>query len=147
MAAGSAAGLAAGSAAGSAVGSAAGSAVLMQTRQKHCINTWSPDKDGVTCDPNLILHEARICDSEFETMRCLGTDDYCCTENTPCDKNEGDCDSDSQCKDGLICGENNCKSEWKGLMEFDDGDDCCKDAGNKVSHYRVYERRVRIWGF
>ena len=32
----------------------------------------------------------------------------CCSYGIPCDEGEGDCDSDEECKPGLICGHNNC---------------------------------------
>ena len=32
----------------------------------------------------------------------------CCSPSIPCDEGEGDCDSDEECKSGLICGHNNC---------------------------------------
>ena len=32
----------------------------------------------------------------------------CCTENFPCEIDEGDCDSDSECAGNLTCGEDNC---------------------------------------
>ena len=40
----------------------------------------------------------------------------CCTD---CDINHGDCDSDSDCKNGLKCGTNNCPSEYPSTY------DCC----------------------
>ena len=64
--------------------------------------------------------------TEFEGMRCLGTDDYCCTESDPCKEGEGDCDSDSDCEGSLVCGSYNCNSSWHGSMDFDSSDDCCK---------------------
>lgn len=50
-------------------------------------------------------------------MRCNGQDDSCCTKQTPCKENDGDCDFDDQCAGNLICGSNNCA--------WGDGDDCC----------------------
>ena len=52
--------------------------------------------------------------------KCDGGDS-CCSEEYPCGEGEGDCDSDSECRDGFLCGSDNCK---KGST-FDDGDDCC----------------------
>ena len=40
-------------------------------------------------------------------VECNG-DENCCTPNVPCNEGEGDCDSDADCKSGLICGHNNC---------------------------------------
>jgi len=47
----------------------------------------------------------------------------CCTRNNPCNKGEGDCDWNFQCKGHLVCGSNNCH---KGLgWEQGAGWDCC----------------------
>ena len=54
-------------------------------------------------------------------MRCNGTDDGCCTIDNPCDEGDGDCDIHPQCKEGLICGTNNCKGK-----SFEPSDDCCE---------------------
>ena len=45
-----------------------------------------------------------------ESLRCdPGLNDYsCCTEDQPCGEGEGDCDDDSDCGPGLICGDDNC---------------------------------------
>ena len=66
-----------------------------------------------------------------DTMdRCTGGSFYqigsCCTENNPCEVNQGDCDVDDQCKDDLVCGKNNCGSNfaWKGA-------DCCEVKSGK----------------
>ena len=37
----------------------------------------------------------------------LGEDNYCFASNL-CQNNEGDCDFNNQCDDGLLCGNNNC---------------------------------------
>ena len=63
----------------------------------------------------------------MDTMRCLGNDGGCCTEETPCEKYDGDCDSNSDCKGDLICGENNCNVDWLSDSEFDETDDCCME--------------------
>ena len=34
---------------------------LYQTRRKYCENIWSPDQNGVTCDPALALEDTRAC--------------------------------------------------------------------------------------
>ena len=46
--------------------------------------------------------------------------DYsCCTARNPCGIGEGDCDGNDQCLGDLICGEDNCGSE------FPSNADCC----------------------
>ena len=62
------------------------------------------------------------------TLRCNGENNNCCTPNTPCDDGDGDCDTDADCKDGLMCGTNNCKIKT-GLYDWDDADDCCTKKG------------------
>ena len=43
-----------------------------------------------------------------------------CNCNT-CSVNEGDCDSNDECQDGLVCGSNNCQAS----LGFDSDVDCC----------------------
>ena len=59
-------------------------------------------------------------------IRCIGGDS-CCTKDKPCGLGEGDCDYDSDCKNDLKCGKDNCKKCEKGTDcgLFDDTDDCC----------------------
>ena len=77
-------------------------------------------------------------DSEPETgTGCDGTDWFnirrCCRYNGPCNLGEGDCNKDSECSDGLTCGNNNCQSDfstsatWWGRRH-----DCCIGK-----HYRT----------
>ena len=66
------------------------------------------------------------------TPLCIGDND-CCTGQ--CTLGEGDCDSDSDCKGSLVCGEANCKKGvdigggtmqlYKNNNEFSATDDCC----------------------
>ena len=46
-----------------------------------------------------------------------------CNCNT-CSENEGDCESNEECQDGLICGSNNCP----GLLGFKTYVDCCSNV-------------------
>ena len=48
----------------------------------------------------------------------------CCSETSKCEDQEGDCDHDSDCIDGLVCGNDNCIQNndfW-----WDATDDCCE---------------------
>ena len=45
----------------------------------------------------------------------------CCTPTNPCPENQGDCDSDNDCRGNLKCGEDNCPKNT-GHSKYDD---CC----------------------
>jgi len=47
--------------------------------------------------------------------------DSCCTRANQCSLGEGDCDNDSDCHLGLVCGVDNCRGPG-----FDSTDDCCR---------------------
>ena len=52
----------------------------------------------------------------------------CCTTNNPCEINQGDCDYDDQCKGDLVCGEDNCGSNFTSTAM-----DCCEvKAGKQI---------------
>ena len=58
----------------------------------------------------------------------------CCSDTNKCGEQEGDCDSDVDCIDGLICGEDNCilnNDLW-----WDPFDDCCEIP--RSIHYTLY---------
>ena len=58
-----------------------------------------------------------------QRLPCTWGGDNCCTSATPCGQDEGDCDSDADCRAGLICGTDNCPV--KEGLEWDSTDDCC----------------------
>ena len=71
-------------------------------------------------------HESMDCCFKPDDTRVCGKDDNdsrnCCTQTKSCDEGQGDCDSDSDCLQGLKCGRNNCN------RDFDWGHetmDCC----------------------
>ena len=51
----------------------------------------------------------------------------CCSPEFPCDENEGDCDSHSDCSGNLLCGHDNCGPNYEPFT------DCCERVpiGNK----------------
>ena len=59
-------------------------------------------------------------------LGCTGGD-TCCTATNPCDVDQGDCDTDEECKTGLRCGTDNCSI--KTGLEWDATDDCCYAPG------------------
>ena len=57
------------------------------------------------------------------------TNGNCCGLSHKCDENQGDCDSDSDCKCGLKCGDDNCQG-------FPDSTyDCCYKAKSSKHKY------------
>ena len=54
-------------------------------------------------------------------------DDEFCYCNT-CSENEGDCDSQYECQNGLICGWNNCPLD----LGFNSEADCCTIGKERV---------------
>ena len=68
-------------------------------------------------------------------LRCFGvpsTHWSCCSSTHKCGVDQGDCDSDSDCSSGLICGTNNCQpkksgSNWHNLA------DCCVSKCSQAS--------------
>ena len=57
----------------------------------------------------------------------VGDDDFCATDK-PCEVDEGDCDSNDECKSHLFCGSINCP----GYLEFLSSVDCCEPKGDKT---------------
>ena len=76
---------------------------------------------------------------------CDGTSGWwgirrCCRKNGPCDVGQGDCNRDSECADGLQCGDNNCRRDfstsetWWGRRH-----DCCFCKQYNVSKYYIFQ--------
>ena len=91
------------------------------------------------CDFDDQCHEGLKCGSnncpdsfgfDIHTDCCyaaiVGDEDFCTTDE-PCKINEGDCDSDNECKNHLFCGSNNCP----GSLGFSSSIDCCETKGDK----------------
>ena len=58
--------------------------------------------------------------------RCQGRNvdkGKCCNSKEPCEEGEGNCENNSECKEGLVCGINNCKQF---SLSFHEKDDCCE---------------------
>ena len=75
----------------------------------------------------LIFHFYAIssCKLKLGISKFLGCrgGDSCCTSGNRCDVDQGDCDSDDDCKIGLKCGRDNCPT--KSGHQWDSTDDCC----------------------
>merc|ERR1712066_251472 len=72
--------------------------------------------------------------------RCAGRHidkGVCCSPETPCTLGEGDCENDNDCRDDLVCGNNNCKQF---AAYFDKKDDCCvKPESTKAAINSIFE--------
>lgn len=112
-----------------------------------CTSDYPCGEEEGDCDEDSDCEGDLLCGSDncpagetFETdddccydpfaVTCDGGDS-CCTSDYPCGEEEGDCDEDSECEEGLKCGRNNCPDE----ETFESGDDCCyePDMSNRES--------------
>merc|ERR1712228_371551 len=82
------------------------------------------------CLPGLVCGKDNCVGSAFKStddccmeVECNGGIPSCCTEDNQCGINEGDCDNDSHCLPGLVCGKNNCVGS-----AFKSTDDCCMEG-------------------
>ena len=79
-------------------------------------------RDGLRCGRNN-------CGPGYKSKDCCMVDDNrctaeshswdCCTVENTCAEGRGDCDSDDECDNGLVCGKNACGSGYRLGM------DCC----------------------
>ena len=54
----------------------------------------------------------------------------CCNKDHKCNEYEGDCQLDSDCVGDLVCGSNNCPSDFPDLAY-----DCCEKRSGNFSKY------------
>ena len=68
------------------------------------------------------------------TGQCNGvpsTDWSCCSSGSPCNVGGGDCDNDSECAGTLVCGPDNCKTDFPSSgSNWDTIADCCIGNSN-----------------
>merc|ERR1712179_891623 len=63
-----------------------------------------------------------------------------CTTNNKCREKQGDCDNDSECESGLICGDNNCRKWHPGASK---NADCCeRGEGTCTAYWYWFSCRV-----
>ena len=98
---------------------------------------WGLCKEGLKCGTNncrdmhggdeRIDPEMGCCFKPAHVEKCdpFENEKECCTEESPCGKGSGDCDGDEDCKEGLKCGKNNCRSFNGGFEGIDWDLDCC----------------------
>ena len=62
-------------------------------------------------------------------LDCEGAASCCKSydESLKCDEDEGDCDSDNECKIGLKCGRRDCPLAWPPLEPIE----CCNNENSK----------------
>merc|ERR1719244_631323 len=115
-------------------------------------------KDPNTC--NLKTGGDAVIATDWELLNIMydcsagGDDDTSCSPDNKCDVGKGDCDTHKDCGDGLVCGINNCHTDFQGrpgISALPSDADCCIasscDAGplawdcckNKVGGCREYE--------
>jgi len=66
--------------------------------------------------------------------RCKGAWHNCCTKQKPCNLGDGDCDRNSDCRGGLVCGTNNCP-------KFGKYKDCCTQRCKGAWHHCCTPRK------
>ena len=70
-----------------------------------------------------------LIDPADECMGSPSTDWNCCSAAFPCALGGGDCDNDDQCQGNLVCGADNCLSEFSSNGHNPNwimGADCCR---------------------
>ena len=67
----------------------------------------------------------------------VGGNDACCSIDSVCNIDEGDCDSDEECAEGLICGDDNCP--------WGDNDDCCVKLADTSSSTICDGSNPKMW--
>ena len=69
------------------------------------------------CDVDTFIESG--CTSANCILKTCTKSASCCTSAKQCGQDEGDCDSDTDCLDGYVCGVDNCPSP------FPSNYDCC----------------------
>merc|ERR1712029_1237126 len=85
----------------------------------------TPVAEGPTgCDEASFRESPKCTEGENCTLQNGRRSGSCCTSEFQCLEGEGDCDSDSDCAPGLVCGTNNCGAD----SPFRDTHDCCEES-------------------
>merc|ERR1712227_660426 len=61
----------------------------------------------------------------------------CCSSTNQCDVDQGDCDTDADCKTGLKCGSNNCKPST--ANNYNSNSDCCYKPSDCPEKYTYFQ--------
>ena len=89
-------------------------------------------REGLRCGSNncpasLGFHNHTDCCYEAT----VGDEEFCITDE-PCEVDEGDCDSNDECKSHLFCGSNNCPLSIVPYLGLLSSVDCCEPKGDKT---------------
>merc|ERR1712038_563132 len=88
---------------------------------------------------------------------CLGGSKLtwsCCSSEKKCGENQGDCDTDDECEDGLVCGANACNDAFNanfdaaGFFPAKSADCCIKQSASlfyNTHDESGYDMRVEYW--
>ena len=95
-------------------------------------------KDDLVCGINNCPASLGF-DSEVDCCYQLPVGDFWnfCASGMPCGENEGDCDSQDECQDGLFCGYNNCPA----YLKFHPDVDCCSNTQIVSPNYPNYPKQ------
>ena len=89
------------------------------------------------CPESLGFHfEFDCC---YDPALPIGDEDFCTIK---CEIDEGDCDSDEECQENLLCGSNNCPES----LGFDPETDCCFDNSQSVVGDENFCNSVNLCG-
>ena len=99
-------------------------------------NAWRYDKETKVCQMGEVtsLEDTdntgvlvMVMEDLLDTLplTCHGGE-HCCSRDWPCEEGEGDCHRDHDCSGLLVCGHNNCVSQYGRSGGFwGPHDDCC----------------------
>ena len=99
----------------------------------NCNSTNLCGEDEGDCDYDNQCKEAHKCGTDncrnflgfpYQYDCCYSEEEDFCTLENPCTENQGDCDSNSDCLNELVCGFDNCPHS----IDYDTKVDCCYNA-------------------
>ena len=90
---------------------------------------WDPLSESNPGDFEVgdTLEQVEACCPIYEPACCRGQGGGDCCQGD-CGEGEGDCDGDSDCLPGLVCGDDNCVTGTYPAGTLVSDDDCCKKA-------------------
>ena len=104
------------------------------SKDPFCIYSWDLKSTAALSGWLRLFKKQNILDLILyliSEMKCdpSKNDYHCCTKDSPCGEGEGDCEKNKgQCKDGLVCGTDNCRAMHGGDTSIYSQMDCCEKA-------------------